>query len=802
MYLVKEKKTLGKIYIAFDSAETVKVAALSFFETVKKITGSELEIERIENLTGEEYGVVLATFEESERLGGPFFDESRLCKGDGFCVKRLGTQVFVLSHTQRGVFFGAHDLLEKNADVVWGRGAKEERMEFLSSDCLKISKTDYTEESPFAVRSWNLCGIGTEGREHSDEGTAAYLAKNKCNGVSHLIENNWRKYGLYGAGVALKEVGNLDELAKEHPEYFMTAPDGGVMPAHCGWDSFLNYYNEGIAKEFARRLVQGVERLGGKDVGIWIMPDNPYFCMIQNGVKLHEQPFVADDGTRVEPSDKNYRSTVYFNFLNRVMKEANRIRPNTYLQVFAYTYSEQAPAIEIDERLIVALAPIQTNEKYSYTDKSNHDNDSIRDNIEIWAKKAKKLALYTYWGSFRGTIYSRPNLKEIKENLLWFKKLGVYQIEIEGKVDCSYLDDLKPSQKSARKYYDLNEGYIWAMNKLLWNPEEDIGELLARYCRIVYKECEKEMLEYFSLLQYGWDKQDALVWYATGGDVYYLQFVVNAGVADKILQTLERAKDKAITPSVKRKIDSIKETVEKEIEKYKNFEKEEAEVAYCALTEKEITSKEQLDYINNPQSVWNTATPLTVLRDYGTMEYYPKEAKFSCRMLYDEENIYIGYTIFDDKVLEERTLENGRRIVVREDGSELVSYTETYIGGNAFNQSVYYGYISGFMGERNEQGSFYENAGSPKNIPIPDGVKDVKFVKFSDKPQERYYFHVQVIPFTALGATKDTFTPYGSFVYYTDRFGRAGWMGYGLWSKQNFSNFKLKEKNKGEKYGS
>jgi hypothetical protein len=40
-------------------------------------------------------------------------------------------------------------------------------------------------------------------------------------------------------------------------------------------------------------------------------------------------------------------------------------------------------------------------------------------------------------------------------------------------------------------------------------------------------------------------------------------------------------------------------------------------------------------------------------------------------------------------------------------------------------------------------------------------------------------------------------------VYYSNRFGRAGWMGYGLWSKQNFSRFILEEKNitEGEENG-
>ena len=75
---------------------------------------------------------------------------------------------------------------------------------------------------------------------------------------------------------------------------------------------------------------------------------------------------------------------------------------------------------------------------------------------------------------------------------------------------------------------------------------------------------------------------------------------------------------------------------------------------------------------------------------------------------------------------------------------------------------------------------------------IPKGVKDSKFVHFDDKDkQNRYYFHVQTIPFSALGTEKSVASPYGSFVYYSDRYGRAGWQGYGLWSKQNFSQFKL-----------
>lgn len=796
MLLVKNGTKYASVYVAENASSTLFTAAQDFVQAVAAITGVTLAIQTAQSFTGKEHGVVLSTFSQLGELLQSFEKEQTACNEEGFCVVEKGDTVFVLSSSERGVYFGAHDLLEKNAQVVWARGANEERLAVIEQDELRLDRVNYTENSPFTVRAWNLCGYGTEGEQHADDGTAAYLGANKSNATAHRFIKEWKKYGLFGSGVVLEGISNIDYLANEHPEWFMTAPDGGVMPALHGWDSFLNYYNKDVAKAFAKLLVDSVEKIGEGNLGHWNMPDNPYFCMVENGVKLHEQPFTADEGTTVYPEDKNYKSTVYFNFLNRVMQEANALRPNTYLHVFAYTYSEETPAIDVDERLVITLAPIQTNDKYAYTDTRSHDNDGIRDNLIRWSQKTNNLELYMYWSSFRGTTYSRPILKVIQENLLWFESLGIKRVQIEGKVDCSLLENPTPAQANSVKFYDMNEAYTWAMHKLMWNPRQDIDELLTRFCKIVYKECAKETAEYFRLLQKGWDEKDALVWYTTGGDVYYLQFVLNAGVADGITAALTKAKAKATTLSVKRKVDVLYETTLAEIDKYKNFVKEDAEVLYTDIGEDKLLSKEQMDYIHNAASEWNRAKSLTVLRDYSTMEYYPKEAKFSCKMLFDKKNIYVGYTIFDDRLVEEKEI-NGVKRYYREDGSELVSYPETYIGGNVFNQDTYYGFISGFMGERKDQ--WYENKGSPKGQPIPQGVRDVKYVHLADEKEKRYYFHVQVIPYEALGVAADSCNPYGSFVYYTNRFGRAGWMGYGLWSKQNFSAFPLIKKEKNER---
>lgn len=779
------------VRISETADKTVQAAASSFAEIVETVLGVAVPIERVKTFSADTKTFVFATFRELSGYPDLVTESAALCAGEGFRVTKRGGSVFVLSRLPRGVYYGVHALLERNLPVIFSRGAREEAVAYKKRNSCAWKQTEFAESCPFSVRSWNLCGIGSDGKGHLDDGTAECLARNRSNATFHSLDESWRKYGLFHNGKRVDRAQVFDDVMDARPSYFMTDADGKPKKAFGGYESFPNYYDRATAEFFARRLVSGMESEDGEDTYHWTMPDNSHFCVVENGRKLHELPFTCDDGTTVYPEDENYRSTVYFNFLNRVIKAANRLRPNTRLQAFAYIYSEPAPAIAIDERIIVMVAPINTNEKYSYIDERTQSNAKIRKNIEAWTKKTKNLQIYTYWQSFQGANYSRPILRVVKENLQWFREIGVRGVTVESAIDCSQKDDLNASQRHARTFYDMNEAYIWAISKLLWNPDEDIDKLLKRYADIVYKECAAEMLEYFKLLQYGWDNKDAIVWYTTGGDIYYLQFVVGAGIAEGLNGALTRALEKAQTPSVKRKITTISEVVARETEKYKNFVREEATVARYDGDERALLSDESLDYVNNAGSAWNKAKPLTVLRYSRSMEYYPKQTKFSCRMLYDDKNIYVGYTVFEPELTEIRETD-GRKRYFRSDGSEVVGVSETYIGGDILNQSVYYGYIGGFMAAtRDEQGEFYRNDGEIKGVPLPEGVKTVRFARLDEDREKRYHFHVQVIPFAALGESVQTAKPYGSFSYVSDKYGCAGWMGFGLWSKQNFQKFDL-----------
>ena len=158
-------------------------------------------------------------------------------------------------------------------------------------------------------------------------------------------------------------------------------------------------------------------------------------------------------------------------------------------------------------------------------------------------------------------------------------------------------------------------------------------------------------------------------------------------------------------------------------------------------------------------------------------------------MLYDVENVYFGYEMHDDEIVEIKEVE-GKIRVIREDGSTVSFRAESYFGGNSFNMEKYYGYTSGFNKQDNYD-HYYVNEGSPIEIKEPYGVKTVQKVFLSNDKEKRKMFFVQVVPIKAMDVSIKDFKPYGHFMIYSDKYGLMSWKGFGVWAKQNFTMYKL-----------
>ena len=789
IYLTKNGNPEATICVALDADPLIEQAAIELTEGVKLISGAELETLRGKVAPKGKPTIYLTTFEENSTIQKKFpKDYENLWATDGFGIRRVGEDIYIYSHEAAGVYYGVHSLMEENAGIIWTRGKRGWEQLYRRNGSIRIRKYNYCEKSPFPFRGWHACGRGEEGT-HLDAATMKCFAKNKNNCRFYAYDPQYKKHGIKPLGVFLYGANYIDEWLDTHPEYFMATIEGKALKSkEKGFASHVNYYNRGAAEAMANKIISVLAKQPEYQESVvhLLIPDDPYFYMIENGVCLCEQPFTTDDGNTVQPTDENYKSTVFFNYVNRVAKHVVKVYPKCKIMPLAYMYGEAAPSTKISNAVIVGIAPILTNDKEPYIGDKSGSNKRIAENIRKWSKKCDNLSIYNYWMSFRGNYYSRPIAKVVKKNLLWYKELGIKGLIPEGMLD---LANVNPDGKHA--FYDLNEMYIWICNKLMWNPNENIKKLERKYCDLAYGKASKAMQKYYASIQKGWDKGKSYVFWATGGDVYIKQFILKAGVKAKVLCALQKATEQADTLEAKARVQAIREIMQTQIEKYAALKDETAIATYCKDGIERVFADATQDFENNEKNVWNTAKKIELLKCYITLKDYPAEAKFNARMLWDKEYLYIGFCVHDDKLapFDGDNIFTDTRPLMRTDGTQVESYTETYIGGNMLNMSEYYGYFSGTFIKRGAE--FYRNVGAPVAMDRPERYKEIFTAHYHEDPAKRYYFHVQAISLRDLGVVWKDAKPYGSFVYYTDRFGRAGWKGNGLWCKDSFSEFVL-----------
>ena len=791
LFLTKSGYPETVVFTFRDTVLQIKQAAVELVRAVKLISGADIDIVNDKTLSDADGTMIcLSTFIENPELKQLFPEDFEYLLGsDGFAVRRKAKRIYVFSHLAEGVFYGVHSFLEENAGIIWTRGKRGFEQVFRSRNSIEIKKCDYHEKSPFKFRGWHSCGRGEEGM-HLDAATMRFLGKNRNNCKFFSYSQEYMKYGIKPFGVYIKGANCIDELIVSHPEYFMTTAEGLPLKSkEIGSTSHVNYYNRGAAEAMAQKIIDSIAKNPQyeKSVIHLLIPDDPYFHMTENGVCLSEQPFTTDDGNTVYPNDKNYKSTVFFNYVNRVASSVVKTYPECKIMPLAYMYGELCPSTKITDSVMVGIAPILTNDKEPYIGDKSGTNIEIAENIENWARSCDNLSVYNYWLSFRGNIYSRPIAKVVKKNLLWYERLGITGLIPEGRIDLANVNGID-------EFFDMNEMYIWVLNRLMWNPHLSVKKLERKFLKLAYGRASKYMKKYYSYIQKGWDRGKSYVFYATGGDVYIKNFIILAGFKDKVLKVLEKAVEKAETTSQKLRVTAINSIMKTQIEKYVSLTDEKAVAVYSDIGPEKIFEEARKDFENDTVNVWNRAKKIEILKSYITLKDFPKQAKFSARMLWDKQYIYIGFTVYDDLLarFDGGNVFSETRPLMRTDGTQVESYTETYIGGNMLNMTEYYGYFSGTFLKRKAE--FYINRNTPALIDRPENYKEIFVAHYNEDPDRRYYFHVQAISFKDLGVSWKDAKPYGSFVYYTDRYGRAGWKGNGLWCKDSFSEFILSGK--------
>ncbi|WP_409342065.1 DUF4838 domain-containing protein [Paenibacillus sp. MBLB4367] len=611
--------------------------------------------------------IVLATPDSLPAIAGPYADDIAFLQGsDGFAVRKSGNRLYIIGSEPKGVLNGAYDFLEKNAGVLWTRSTDIGTL-YDPLPTIKADKPDYREKSPFQLRGWHTTWYGASGEYHADPGTEAMMARNKLNAKLAEFENmeQWSRHE--SIGVKAFNIGhNLgywlpnDVFFASHPDYYNKDASGNYIPE--SQETQINFYHPDVPGAVAGRVKQFLAQHPIEYVGIGINDTHNF-----NQGELSRSPFTTQDGIVIQPDEPDYKSTVFFTFLNKVAAEVKQTNPNTKIVTFAYFFTDVPPRVALEDNIVIVMAPISEDERLplNTTDTSSM-NYGYKLKLEKWLTKTNHIVLYNYYGSFLSEVYERPIAEKVQADMKYYRDLGITGVTPENKVDAK------------GPFWGINALQFWLIQKLFWNPDADLEQLKSEFIRKAYGNAAEPMKRYYGLIEQGWKTDNSPIGYNASESTYINKLIIEAGVKDAAQTALNEAWQLA-NDQQKARIEPIKSTFETLTQKYSSIPKLKATAKKTNAGKAAVTSAVYFD-----QGPWADAEPVTEFKVMGTQNQPAVQTKV--RLLWDDENLYIGYENFDadpSKIVVSETAPGEWWVKGTDDDNE------TFITGDSSGASYY-----------------------------------------------------------------------------------------------------------------
>jgi len=716
------------------------------------------------NLPEERLQIVLGTPDSYPVLSSLFpADLAYLATSDGFAIRKVDQRIYIFGTEMKGVLNGAYDFLEENAGVLWTRSSTTDLGTLYDpSETIKITKFDYREKSPFDLRGFNFIGYGANGEYHEDPGTEAMAASNKINAKMAEFANQhlWSRHEQ--VGIKAVTLGHNLEYWLPNEEYFADHPDYYNMDVNgehyipVADDTQINFYHPDVPGVIAGRVQQYLSEHPIEYVGIGIN-DNHYF---QQGL-LSSSPFVTADNVVVQPSDPDYKSTVFFSFLNKIAAQVKVTNPGVKITTFAYFFTDIPPRVKLEDNIVVLVAPLSGDDREPFnTSDVNNPNYPHRLKLENWLQNTKNIIMYNYYGSFLSGSYERPIAEKVQADMKYYRNMNVMGVMPEIVMDARIPD------------WSINSLQFWLFQRVMWDPDADLEQLRADYIRKAYGAAAVPMSTYYDLIEQGWNQYDDTIAYNTSTNTYIGKYIIEAGIKDAAQAALNTAWSLA-DAQAKARIAPIKTTFERVVQEQLDIPYLEAKAARTTASKSDIIGGVS-DLSEGP---WAAATPVSEFYVMNTKELAPVNTKV--RLLWDDENLYVGYENFDaniDGIIASDTAPDEWWASGADDDNE------TFITGHPA-AATYYGFFN------NSKGVKVEYSG-----PNVNSAYNGAWEAYTHVGEDRWN-SIQVIPFSSIQVDPAITRALQGYFFRTYH-GLEGFYGWGVgavWSSSSFHPILLEE---------
>ncbi len=507
-FITENGAAKAKIVLSPSASDLEKRAAEELIYHIQKVSGAVLETAA--ETAADTLSIIIGTPDSLPELTELFPEDiawlttleeadGRHWADDGFAIRTQGGKVYIFGVTTKGALNGVYDFIEENLGVIWVRAYEDVGLIYDEMPTIPLSKSDYREKSPFQVRGWTAGGVG---EEPGDMITQTMFTRNKLNTAYTApyteLQYTYKPYSDLGLTPFLTSE-NIKWWVKNSPiydptvtEYWNTDENGQPMTADTSPQ--VNYLSDLTADTVAASVIALLDEFAPtvklKYVGVCVADT-------YNLKWLYErEDFEYAPGQIVTPAEKEYLSTIFFSFINKIARQVKEKYPDVTLLSYAYDFAIQAPKCDLEDNVVAIFCPVEEDMTDPITDTTNVRNQTIYKMIEEWKKKTDQVVFYNYYGCFSAsTRYSRPAWDRIQTDMQYYAESGRMGVMSEGSND---------GEDRRGNIWATNALTFWLYEKLAWNPYEDVDALIKEFCDKCYGDASEYMQEYYALLEGGW----------------------------------------------------------------------------------------------------------------------------------------------------------------------------------------------------------------------------------------------------------------------------------------------------------
>ena len=373
---------------------------------------------------------------------------------DGYAVRVRDGNLYIFGATPAGTLFGVHRFVENNTDIIWAYSEDPAGTVYTDRPTLDIVWGDAVSKPVFIQR-----GGGGSAQWKRANGRN-FMGGRREHGQFHVNGGHYLCPQYYDWCEGLNQFNPVVDRQKSQ-ERATKWTEGRTLA--CLADP-----------EFRRRameVVPGVKhlryRMNYSRQCLMGVDDNYVVCECD----LCTAPIKTLDGRLITPSTHyaEYYSAWFYQYLNNLDAEIQKVWPGFITSTFAYFFAAPYPLIEVSKNIAPMICTYvrKSQEEPIFSPANRHWWKIYND----WIAHNPNTMLYDYYAlglSIRGGVAE------------------VLKFDLQAQRDIGFLRNY--SEGWAYNEYLGGADEQWCMNRLQWDPDQDVEALHRRFTRRTYRE--------------------------------------------------------------------------------------------------------------------------------------------------------------------------------------------------------------------------------------------------------------------------------------------------------------------------